>query len=55
VWKEHEYSLGCSAKMAIAFVVHDEDVDDVVKLIVCQARTGQAGNGHVSGTPIAPR
>ena len=55
VWKGHDYTLGWSAKMEIAIVVHDDDVDDVVKAIMCTARTGEIGDGHVSVLPIEHR
>ena len=55
VWRGHEYSLGCSAKMQITFAVHDEDVDAVVNLIICKGRTGEAGDGHVSVLPVEHR
>jgi len=55
VWKGHEYKLSFSIKMAIELVVHDDDVHDVVKVIINNARTGQIGDGHVSVLPIEHR
>jgi len=55
VWKGHEYTLGFCVKMAIDFVVHDDDVDEVVKLLICTARTGGAGDGFVSVLPVEHR
>ena len=55
VWKGHEYKLSFSIKMAIELVVHDDDVHDVVKVIINNARTGQMGDGHVSVLPIEHR
>jgi len=47
VWRGHEYSIGCSVKMELSAVVHDDDVDQVVSVIIRTARTGTAGDGHV--------
>ena len=55
VWKGHEYTLGFSIKMAIELTVHDDDVHDVVNVIIDTARTGHAGDGHVSVVPIEHR
>jgi len=55
VWKGHEYKLGFSTKMAIELVVHDDDVQDVVKVIINSARTGHVGDGFVSVVPIEHR
>ena len=55
VWRGHEYSVGFSHKLEIDLVVHDDDVDVVVKAILCTARTGELGDGHVSVLPIEHR
>jgi nitrogen regulatory protein P-II 1 len=55
VWRGHEYSVGFSHKQEIAIVVHDEDVDEVVKVIICTAKTGELGDGHVTVFPIEHR
>ena len=47
VWRGHEYINGSSPKMEIQVVVHDDDVDGVIDVIMKAARTGQAGDGHV--------
>jgi len=47
VWMGREYSVGSSLKVEIRVVVHDDDVDDVIGVILRSARTGRAGDGHV--------
>jgi nitrogen regulatory protein P-II 1 len=55
VWRAREYTLGFSVKMGIDFVVHDEDVDEAVKVLICTARTGKPGDGFVSVLPVEHR
>jgi nitrogen regulatory protein PII len=55
VWRGHEYTFGFAAKVEVAVFVHDDDVDDAVKRIVCAARTGQLGDGHVAVLPVEHR
>ena len=42
-------------KVELDMVVHDEDVDGVVRAIICAARTGRCGDGHVSVMPVEHR
>ena len=55
VWKGREYSLGASLKMEILVVVHDDDVDRAIDLIISGARTGLAGDGYVCVVPVEHR
>jgi nitrogen regulatory protein P-II 1 len=55
VWRGHEYSLGFSTKVQVDVVVHDQDVDEVVGVILKTARTGKAGDGHVLVLPVEHR
>jgi nitrogen regulatory protein P-II 1 len=55
VWRGHECDLGFSLKIAISVIVDDETVDETVKAIICAARTGQVGDGHVSVSPVDHR
>jgi nitrogen regulatory protein P-II 1 len=55
VWLGHVYSVGFSSKSEIAVVVHDDDVDDVVDVILRAARTGRTGDGFVSVAPVEHR
>jgi nitrogen regulatory protein P-II 1 len=55
VWRGHEYDLGFSIKMAIEVVVHDDEVDEVIGVIIRIARTGRMGDGHVSVLPVEHR
>ncbi len=47
VWMGRECHVGSSLKVEIRMVVHDNDVDDVIDVIMRLARTGTAGDGHV--------
>jgi nitrogen regulatory protein P-II 1 len=55
VWRGHVYDLASSIKYELRFVVHDDDVDDVVDALVRTARTGEQGDGHVSVMAIDRR
>jgi nitrogen regulatory protein P-II 1 len=55
VWRGHEYSLGFSPKLQMEVVVHDDDVDDVVGVIIKTARTGHEGDGYVLVMPVEHR
>jgi nitrogen regulatory protein PII len=55
VWLGREYSLGVSAKLQVDVVVHDDQVDEVVGVIIKAARTGQLGDGHVLVIPLDHR
>jgi nitrogen regulatory protein P-II 1 len=55
VWMGREYNIGSSLKVEIRVVVHDDDVDDVIDVIMRSARTGAAGDGHVCVMAIEHR
>lgn len=55
VWIGHEYSNGFSMKLQIDVVVHDDDVDEVVCVILKTARTGHQGDGYGLVTPVEHR
>jgi nitrogen regulatory protein P-II 1 len=55
VWRGVVFTLGYTVKTEIAVVVDDDDVDDVVKAIMCKARTGQPGDGDISVRPVDHR
>ena len=55
VWKGRAFSVEASLKMEIQVVVHDDDVDRVIDLIMSTARTGIAGDGHVCVMPVEHR
>jgi nitrogen regulatory protein P-II 1 len=42
-------------KLELEMVVHDDDVDQVVDIIIRTARTGIAGDGYVSVMPLEHR
>jgi nitrogen regulatory protein P-II 1 len=55
VWRGHEYDMGFSPKVQVQVVVHDDDVDRAIALIIGCARTGKAGDGYVCVVPIEHR
>ena len=55
VWMGRERSIGYSTKVQIDVVVHDDQVDEVVAVIVKAARTGWDGDGHVMVLPLEHR
>jgi nitrogen regulatory protein P-II 1 len=54
-WMGHLCVLESSLKMEIQVVVHDDDVDDVVDLVMRAARTGATGDGHICVMPVEHR
>jgi nitrogen regulatory protein P-II 1 len=54
-WKGHLVSQTSSIKLEIEVVVHDDDVDEVVGMIMKSARTGAVGDGHVLVLPVEHR
>jgi nitrogen regulatory protein P-II 1 len=55
VWRGRVYTLDSTVKMEIQCVVHDDDADQAVRAILCAARTGCVGDGHVMVVPIEHR
>jgi nitrogen regulatory protein P-II 1 len=55
VWRGRVYTLDCTVKMEIQCVVHDDEADLAVRAVLCAARTGCAGDGHVVVVPIEHR
>ena len=55
VWRGHLYALESSLKMEIQVVVHDDDVDEVVDVVMRAARTGVNGDGHICVMPVDHR
>jgi nitrogen regulatory protein PII len=53
VYRGKEYNISLLPKMQIETVVADEVVDDVVKAIICAAKTGEIGDGRVFVTPVS--
>ena len=54
-WMGHLYALESSLKMEVQVVVHDDDVDEVVDLVMRAARTGTTGDGHICVMPVEHR
>ena len=51
IWRAHEYRLVSSLKMEIRLVVHDDEVDQAIGVIMRAARTGRVGDGYVCVMP----
>ena len=54
-WMGHLYTNESATKMEVQAVVHDDDVDDVVDLVMRAARTGCTGDGHICVLPVDHR
>jgi len=55
VWRGRRFTTSFFEKIEIDVVVHDDDVDDIVSIILGTARKGEVGEGHVSVMPIEHR
>ena len=53
VYRGMEYQVDFIPKVKIEIVAPDEKVDDIVKIIQDQARTGRIGDGKIFVYPIA--
>jgi len=47
VYRGTEYSINLLPKIKLEMVIPDKDVDDVIKLIIDNARTGAIGDGKI--------
>ena len=54
-WMGHLYTHDSSIKMEVQAVVHDDDVDEVVDIVMRAARTGTVGDGHICVLPVDHR
>lgn len=52
IYRGAEYEVAFLPKARIDVVVHDEQVDEIVKAIVTSGRTGSIGDGKVWVTPV---
>jgi nitrogen regulatory protein PII len=53
VYRGREYTVSLLPKMEIEVVVPDRLVDEVVKVIIYAARTGETGDGRVFVRPVS--
>jgi nitrogen regulatory protein PII len=53
IYRGKEYNVSLLPKMEIEMVVPDQLVDDVVKVIIEAARTGEIGDGRVFVMPVS--
>jgi nitrogen regulatory protein P-II 1 len=54
-WMGQLVPLNSSMKLEVQVIVHDDDVDEVVDQVMRAARTGCAGDGHISVLPVDHR
>ena len=52
VYRGAEYTVDLVPKVRIDVLVHDEDVDGLVGVLIQAAQTGKIGDGKVWGTPV---
>ena len=52
VYRGKEYDVSLLPKMAIDIVADDNKVDDVVKIIIETAKTGEIGDGRIFVSPV---
>ena len=52
VYRGTEYQLSLLPKVMIEIVAHDNRVDDIVKVAIAAARTGQIGAGRIFVLPV---
>ncbi|MEW6182226.1 MAG: P-II family nitrogen regulator [Bacillota bacterium] len=52
VYRGHEYSINLLPKVKIEIALHDDSVDEVVRLIMETARTGEIGDGKIFIYPL---
>jgi len=55
VFRGRTFTTSFFEKVEIDIVVHDDDVDEVVSVILSTARNGEVGEGHVSVMAIEHR
>ena len=54
-WMGHLQKLDSLLRAEVVVVVHDEDVDEIVSVIIRAARTDCKADGHVSVLPVEHR
>lgn len=54
-WMGHVHKLDSLVRVEVVVVVHDDDVDEIVSLIMRAARTDHKADGHVSVLPVEHR
>jgi nitrogen regulatory protein PII len=52
LYRGKEYNVSLLPKMEIEIVVHDQAVDEAIKVIIQAARTGEIGDGRVFVLPV---
>lgn len=55
VWMGHEYARDDVVRFEIVLTVDDSDVDDIVAIILCAARTPGLADGYVAVLPVDHR
>ena len=52
LYRGREYEVSLLPKAMIEIVTEDNKVDDIVKLVIEKARTGQIGDGRIFVIPL---
>lgn len=53
IYRGQEYSINILPKVKVEMVLHDDDVDKVVDIIIKAARTGEIGDGKIFVYPVS--
>jgi nitrogen regulatory protein PII len=52
IYRGIEYEVSLLPKMMIEIVADDNRVDDIVRVVIATARTGEIGDGRIFITPV---
>ena len=52
VWRGREYKVDFLPKLKIEIVILDQDVGDITRAIISEARTGNIGDGKIFIYPV---
>ncbi|HAG12112.1 MAG TPA: transcriptional regulator [Desulfotomaculum sp.] len=53
IYRGQEYSINILPKVKVEMVLHDDDVDKVVDIVIKAARTGEIGDGKIFIYPVS--
>ncbi len=53
IYRGQEYSINILPKVKVEIVLHDDDVDKVVDIVIKAARTGEIGDGKIFIYPVS--
>ncbi|HON75055.1 MAG: P-II family nitrogen regulator [Dermatophilaceae bacterium] len=52
VYRGAEYDVSLVPKVRLEVVAHDDDLEDILRVMVTAARTGRIGDGKIWVTPV---